>query len=308
MDFVVSSLCLCTSNFGHPDYYYSALAFLSIFLSLWLMGWSVRMSNSLQISLGRRFPRFLFHVAFLLRQSPSSLFWMSMVFFALCDIFNRFLRVMSLGSPPRKSSRSTSTLLFDPASRNSSPLSPRTSMLRFGHVWTIGNLDTFLKFCFLRGCTGRFNSRGVVPDVLILGPSSPKKSPTSLKNTKHCKMPAPENLFSTKIKSYLSMTCPVSVFEILLFQGIIPFLGVALTLLASSITSQKPFIHTSIIWKMPHPCPIMWRQFHPMANNLLIANIIGLGVTCIAHYRSPDIIDPWLCWWHLQDYKPWLVA
>ena len=170
--------------------------------------------------------------------------WSSLLF---CDIFNRFLRVMSLGSPPRKSSRSTSTLLFDPTSRNSSPLSPRTSMLRFGHVWTIGNLDTFLKFCFLRGCTNRFNSRGVVPEVLTLGPSSPKKSPTSLKNTKHCKMPAPENLFSTKIKSYLSMTCPVCVFEILLFQAIIPSLGAALTLLASSITSQKPFIRTSII-------------------------------------------------------------
>ena len=154
---------------------------------------------------------------------------------------------MSLGSPPRKSSRNMSTLLFNPASRNSSPLSPRTSMLQFGHVWTIKNLDTFLKFCFLRGCTDRFNSRGVVPDVLTLGPSSPKKSPTSLKNTKHCKMHALENLFSTKIKSYLSMTCQVSVLEILLFQAIIPSLGAALTLLASSITSQKPFIRTSII-------------------------------------------------------------
>ena len=154
---------------------------------------------------------------------------------------------MSLGSPPRKSSRSTSSLLFDPASRNSSPLSPRTSMLRFGHVWTIGNLNTFLKFCFLQGCTNRFNSCGVVPDVLTLGPSSPKKSPTSLKNTKHCKMPASEIFFSTKIKSYLSMTCPVSVFEILFFQATIPSLGVALTLLVSSITSHKPFIRTSII-------------------------------------------------------------
>ena len=121
-----------------------------------------------------------------------------MVFFALCDIFNCFLRVMSLGSLPRKSSRSTSMLLFDPASRNSSPLSPRTSILRFGHVWTIGNLDTFLKFCFFRGCTDRFNLHGVVPDVLTLRPSSPKKSPTSLKNTKHCKMPIPENLFSRR--------------------------------------------------------------------------------------------------------------
>ena len=272
------------------------------------MGWSVHMSNSVQIYLGRRFPCFLFHVVSLLRQSPSSLFWMSMVFFALCDVFNRFLRLMSLGLPPRKTSKSksallcgqasrktsksTSVLLCGQASRNSSSLSLRISTLRFGHAWTIGLLDAFLIFCFLPGCTNRFNSRGVVPDVRTLRPSSPKKSLTSLKNTKHCKMPAPQNLFSTKIKSYLLMTCLVSVFEIFLFQGIIPSLGVALTLLASSITSQKPFIRISIIWKMPHPCPIMWRQFHPMANNLLIANIIGLGVTCIAHYRIPDIIDP----------------
>ena len=170
-----------------------------------------------------------------------------MVFFALCDVFNRFLGLMSFGLPPRKSSRSTSALLCGQASRNSSPLSPRTSTLRFGHVWTIGLLDAFLIFCFLPRCTNRFNSRGVVPDVLTLRPSSPKTSLTSLKNTKHCKMPALQNPFSTKIKSYSLMTCPVSVFEILLFQGIIPSLGVALTLLASSITSQKPFIRTSII-------------------------------------------------------------
>ena len=118
---------------------------------LWLMGWSVHMSNSLQISLGRRFPRFLFHIAFLLRQSLSSLFWMSMVFFAFCEFFNPFLQVMSLGFPPKKSSRSTSTLLFDPALGNSSSLSPRTSMLWFGHVWINGLLDTFLKFVFSEG-------------------------------------------------------------------------------------------------------------------------------------------------------------
>ena len=110
--------------------------------------------------------------------------------------------------------------------------------------WILGRL---LDILFPPRVYKSFNSRGVVPDVLTLMPSSPKTSLTSLKNTKNCKMPAPQNLFSRKIKSYSLMTCPVSVFEILLFQGIIPSLGVALTLLASSITSQKPFIRTSII-------------------------------------------------------------
>ena len=63
---------------------------------------------------------------------------------------------MSLGSPPRKSSRSTSTLLFDPASRNSSPLSPRTFTLRFGHVWMNRLLDAILEILFPPRVYGSF--------------------------------------------------------------------------------------------------------------------------------------------------------
>ena len=83
IDLDVICLCLCTSNILVTPT--NSISFSLECPFLWLIRWSIHMSNSVQISLGRRCPRFLFHIVYLLCQSPSSLFWMSIssLFFAI---------------------------------------------------------------------------------------------------------------------------------------------------------------------------------------------------------------------------------
>ena len=154
---------------------------------------------------------------------------------------------MSLGFPPRKSSRSTSTFVVRPGLKEFISLISQDFYVAIWSCvddWKLRHVLEILfpsrmyqSFQFTWGHSRCTNTRAFIS----------KKIPYLLKEYKTLQYACSGKSFSTKIKPYLSMTCPVSVFEILLFQAIIPSLGAALTLLASSITSHKPFICTSII-------------------------------------------------------------
>ena len=176
------------------------------------------MSNSVQISLGRRFPRFLFHVTSLLRQKSKLL--VLNVNGLLCSLryLQPFPQTYELWSPSKEEFQKYVCVVVRPGLKEFiSLISPDFYVAIWSCMddWTLGRLldilfppKVYKSFQFTWGRSTCTNTQAFIS----------KNIPYLLKEYKTLQDACSAKSFSTKIKSYSLMTCPVSVFEISFFR------------------------------------------------------------------------------------------